>query len=240
MYPITELLRINLFVVESTKMATFLRRVPFLVYVFVLIAVKLCSTQVVGADRKLNLNDVNLNQNEIPNKLNIGANMGNPNMNPNLGQPAGNLGHPVPADNVNPQNAGHLPLANKLQQGFGQGVGDNQMAGFKPQVGPNNPLKYEAGKSLRTLMLAEHPDCIEDVQNICSKTMKRNNFAVLDCLEEKVIETQKAAEVKKYCAKLNKTVTKLTNDILLWLKQQKGILFCKKKIPFFREKSFFF
>lgn len=194
-------------------MATFLRRVPFLVYVFVLIAVKLCNTQVVGGERKRNLNDVSLNQNEPPNKLNMGGNMGIPNMNPNQGQPAGNLRNPMPVDNVNLQNAGPQ-VPNKLQQGFGQARGDTQMAGFKPQVGPYNPLKYEAGKSLRTLMLAEHPDCIEDVQNICSKTMKRNNFAVLDCLEEKVIETQKAAEVKIQCAKLDKTFTKGRSRIL--------------------------
>ena len=170
-------MRMNLFVVEPSKMATFVRRVPFLVYIFVILTVKQCKSQDGLKGFKKDPNALNLN----PNVIKPVANIGNENQNaiPGNYQPAG----------ANQPGQFNVPVGQQgglFQQNFqpvGGQVGQGQpgrLGGIKQQGG----LRYEAGQP--PLKLADHPDCAEDVDRICSKTMKRNNFAVLDCLQDRV------------------------------------------------------
>ena len=175
----------NLFVVEPSKMATFVRRVPFLVYIFVIFNFKLCISQPGGKDFKRDRGALNLN----PNPLNVGGNI-NPNAIPGNFAPAGPAGGQFQQQQQQGQ-FNNLPLQqqNVIPPGGGQGQG-MQLGGLKAQpagFGKPGGLKYPGGQSpLKTLMLAEHPDCAEDIARVCSKTMRKNNFAVLDCLQDRV------------------------------------------------------
>ena len=52
------------------------------------------------------------------------------------------------------------------------------------QIPPDVGIKTDARNNV---LLASHPDCMEDVVMLCNATvMRMNNFAILDCLQQDV------------------------------------------------------
>ena len=154
-------------------MATFVRRVLISLCIFVILAVKNCQAQIVGGDFNKDNAHLQGHQNVLNQRQNAIPNAG---------------GNPVPpaAGNFGQQQG--QPQFQQQQQQFQQPAFHGAINAAK--VGAQNVpggMKFVPG-NLRTLMLAEHPDCAEDVLRICSKTMTKNNFAVLDCLQDAAAE----------------------------------------------------
>ena len=155
-------------------MATFVRRVPISLCILVIIAATSCLAQDgVGGFVKDN---AGLQGNQaFPNQPNA-----NPNLNPNL------VGQPPAGMQQQHVQVPHQPQFPQQGQPGGMLHGQVNVADQAAQ-NIHGAMKFAPG-NWKTLMLSEHPDCADDVRRICSKSMTKNNFAVLDCLQDAAAE----------------------------------------------------
>lgn len=97
----------------------------------------------------------------------------------------GGAGHGQQFVNQNDENRQNIDMARvPPQQNFanippGGPAGDGRPGGVERPDAQGRPIGVR-----RNIMLATHPDCEEDVQQLCDTTqLRKNNFAVLDCLQ---------------------------------------------------------
>ena len=169
-------------------MATFVRRVPISLWILVILTAKNCLAQVGGGNFMKDNANLQGNQQNLNQPINV---------NPNIG------GQPPPAGL---QQQGQAQFHQAQQQQFQQqgqpGGVLHQQQQFQHPGGAlrgainaadaaardmRGEMKF-APRDWKTLMLSEHPDCADDVRRICSKSMTKNNFAVLDCLQDAAAE----------------------------------------------------
>lgn len=181
---------------NQTKMATFVRRVPMSLCILVIFAASNCQAQIVGGNMMKDNANLQGNQPILKQAVNVNPNVG--------GQP--------PAAGFAQQGQVHFQPQQQGQPGgaFRGAINAADAAAQNMQ----GAMKFAPG-NWKTLMLSEHPDCAEDVRRICSKSMTKNNFAVLDCLQDAAAEEmeQGGEQVSEQCQHLVWTYRKnLTRD----------------------------
>lgn len=153
-YSIKKSLRTNTFCYGYSKMAAYVRRVQNKFNLFLFIYI--CCI--------------------IPVTISFGVgrdNGQNQNLQPNVGIGGAEQNRPL-----------HLPGGNPPgQQGGLDTAGRGLRDSLQQKLGnpPENRQRADAGKNV---LLANHPDCQDDVARLCdTKNLRKNNFAVLECLQ---------------------------------------------------------
>ena len=88
--------------------------------------------------------------------------------------------------NFPPKPKEYIPVANSNSE---TRMGANQFEGLKRRsdTGLNNQVKQfgqpQIHNPVKQIKIADSPECAEDVQRFCSRGIRGNNFAILNCLQ---------------------------------------------------------
>lgn len=109
----------------------------------------------------------------------------------NVPQDPNNLNRAQGLDRALGDKAGAQPALAAGQNAFGQNMvhGGGANLGLNMNIGPQGGahMGNMDGRPVGTrknIMLSTHPDCQDDVEQLCNtNSLRKNNFAVLDCLQ---------------------------------------------------------
>lgn len=81
------------------------------------------------------------------------------------------------------QPVGQNAFGHNVVPGGGANIGQNM--NMAPQGGaPMGNMDGRPAGTRKNIMLSTHPDCQDDVEQLCNtNSLRKNNFAVLDCLQ---------------------------------------------------------